>query len=684
MEFKKTIFGIAIFLLVALVIAGCQPETPVQNKEVQTLTFSNTDSYLSFVKEHENTNYYGRGIYELSDAVYKTADVQMDSGAAAPSTNDYSETNNQVSGVDEADIIKTDGNYIYTISGNTIFIVDAYPGEDAKVVFKKTFNDSSISNLFINGNKLAIMGTENNINEFDKIGILPNRGLSFIQIYDVSDKENPTLEKEYKFEGYYFEARMKGDQVYLLTTIYPKYRDVYPLPIIVEDSVVREMPVNKIHYLNINYNSPVFVNINKISLTDYALDSTSIAVENSENFYMSNENMYITSTEYINEYEIMQEATIDIMIPKLTETEKEQVRKIRATDSDVLSDYEKQSKILQIISEHLQYEPQEKQEELQDLVLNETQKRLTQYEHLEYTVINKVNLDLNFVANGKVPGHIINQFSMDEYDGVLRIGTTINRRWNSFNFKEAPQVDKESTSNVYALDENLKIMGKLEGLAPGEQIYSTRFIEGRLYMVTFKQVDPFFVIDLSDPYNIKNLGELKLPGFSRYLHPYDENTIIGLGRDATDEGRTKGIKISLFDVTDVANPKEVANFVTDERYAQTTAEYEHKAFLFSKEKNLLVIPAYYYDYQDQSNNYNGALVFNITKNNITLKGLIDHSTENNNNYWYYSPGVERSLYINDLLYTKSQSLIRINKISDLSSVKNVTLETSYTGPYPVY
>ena len=199
-------------------------------------------------------------------------------------------------------------------------------------------------------------------------------------------------------------------------------------------------------------------------------------------------------------------------------------------------------------------------------------------------------------------------------------------------------------------------------------------------MVTFRQVDPFFVIDLSDPANIKELGKLKIPGFSRYLHPYDENTIIGLGREATETGRQQGLKISLFDVSDVENPKETAKFAAKEQYASSTAEFEHKAFLFSREKELLAIPAYNYDFRKSGDNYNGAMVFKITKESIELRGIIDHSSGSGN---YYSPQVERSLYINELLYTKSEGLLRINKIDDLSKVKNIELTGSEGGPYTI-
>ena len=222
----------------------------------------------------------------------------------------------------------------------------------------------------------------------------------------------------------------------------------------------------------------------------------------------------------------------------------------------------------------------------------------------------------------------------------------------------------------------MEVLDHLKDLAEGERIYSTRFMGDRLYMVTFRQVDPFFVIDLSNPNNIEALGELKIPGFSRYLHPYDENTIIGIGRDATDMGTQQGLKISLFDVSDPANPKEIAKFEAEGRYSSSIAEYEHKAFLFSKQKNLLVIPAYSYDYQS-SDSYNGAMVFHITKNDIELRGLIDHTGKEGNRY---SPSVERSLYIEDLLYTKSPNLLRINDLeNDLDGVKNIYLTPDYVG-----
>jgi uncharacterized secreted protein with C-terminal beta-propeller domain len=415
----------------------------------------------------------------------------------------------------------------------------------------------------------------------------------------------------------------------------------------------------------------MFATISSINIKEplEEINSKSFLVEGSQNMYMSKENIYITYSEYINKNEVRENVMIDLLEGRLNEKQKKYIEKVKATDGDVLLPNEKRAKILQVYSEYIYSLDSKDQESIEDELEAKLAEKLEEFEAFEFTVINKISVDKTKiipVANNKVPGSVVNQFSMDEHNETFRIATTLNPRWSRYDKSR-----KISTNQIYTLDKNLKVLDRLEGLAEDERIYSTRFIGDKLYMVTFKQIDPFFVIDLSNPEDIKELGQLKIPGFSKYLHPYDESTIIGIGKDATDSGRTKGLKVSLFDVSDVSNPKEIASYISEERYAESTALYEHKAFLFSKEKNLLVIPSYNYNYQESSENYNGALVFDIRKDSITLRGLIDHSQGTER---YYQPSVERSLYIEDLLYTKSLGLLRINALDDLSSVKNITLQ----------
>jgi inhibitor of cysteine peptidase len=163
------------------------------------------------------------------------------------------------------------------------------------------------------------------------------------------------------------------------------------------------------------------------------------------------------------------------------------------------------------------------------------------------------------------------------------------------------------------------------------------------------------------------LGELKIPGFSNYLHPYDSNTVIGFGQETNEQGEQIGLKVSLFDVKNVKSPQSVADFVLQQQYVYSTAQWEHKAFLFSKEKNIMVIPASYYDWQNgenSNNSFNGALVFYIKRDaagaSIQLRAIINHILTATDQFW--DRQVERSLYIEDLLYTKSRCLLRVHTL----------------------
>ncbi len=678
---------------------------------VATNSFSSIDEFNEFIKKYQGGgNYYGgsmlRGEYAVTAAVdtqssleppvpgsVEEPSVKYDSDEGSGGIN-YSETNVQVVGVDEADILKTDGNYIYTITSNVLFIIKAYPGEEAEVVATIDYEENWPQSLFVNGDHMAVFGNFNDLDFFKDMDFRPTQGMTFFNIYDISDRANPKLVKEYKFEGSYFDARMSGDYIYYVVGNWPTYRPNWPTPILFDGVREIAMPVKDIYYFNIPYQSPQLVSVHAINIADpsAAVESKSVAAEGGQNLYMSKDNIFITYTEYIDEYELRNEIMMELLEDELTAADKELIEKIKATDNDVLSQYEKESKIIQVYYTCVEYLPRDEQEELWDEVEVLLEEKLDEFEYFEFTVINRIAVadgKIEIKGNGKVPGHIMNQFSLDEdtEDGVLRIATTISARWSMFG-----EMRMETTNSVYALDSDMNIIGKLEGLAETESIYSTRFIGDKLYMVTFRQVDPFFVIDLSDPKNIKEMGQLKIPGFSRYLHPYDENTIIGIGQEATETGRTTGLKISLFDVSDFENPKEIAKFVTDERYADSTALYEHKAFLFSKDKELLVIPAYSYDYGwewDEGGKsgaaYNGAFVFHITRDEIELRGLIDHSGSiaSDKYYYYYGSLVERSLYIENQLYTKSPHLLRINELEDLSSVKDITLETG-SPDFPIY
>ena len=314
-------------------------------------------------------------------------------------------------------------------------------------------------------------------------------------------------------------------------------------------------------------------------------------------------------------------------------------------------------------------------------------------------------LDLTFQAEGAVPGYIINQYSMDEYNGNFRVATTTTTgSWP----KESEQ------NNLYVLNMNLTVVGKLENMAPGESIYAARFMGDRCYLVTFKQTDPFFVIDLSNPQAPTVAGQLNIPGYSSYLYPYDANHVIGLGQvtSVVNGVESNNLKLSLFDVTDLNNPTEIANYTVQGNYTSSTALNDPHAFLFDQQNGLLVIPVSITDYQDTfvtvpPNNatgnvsppsaimtpalipasteyWQGAYVFNVNLNSgFTLQGNVTHINsslldssgfinENLNND-LQNDAITRSLYIDNTLYTVSNVEVKLNSLTNLTQIAETEL-----------
>lgn len=262
------------------------------------------------------------------------------------------------------------------------------------------------------------------------------------------------------------------------------------------------------------------------------------------------------------------------------------------------------------------------------------------------TTIYRVDVDelsMTVSAKGSVPGLLHDQFSMDESDGYLRVAVSSG-------------VWQHRSNAVYVLDSNLTTVGSITGIAVNETIQSSRFVGDKLYLVTFRQVDPLFVIDLSVPRVPKILGELTIPGFSTYLHPVDAGHILGIGSEGSS------VKISLFDVTNASNPREVSKFMVGNN-SYTSVGWEHKEVLFDAQKQLLVIPVMTYDptYWNYSSSF---YAFKVSAaSGISLRGTISH--DSSGYYWY---GCDRALYIGDYLYTISGTTVKANLLSDLSDV----------------
>jgi uncharacterized secreted protein with C-terminal beta-propeller domain len=534
---------------------------------------------------------------------------------------DYSNTNIQVEGVDEPDIVKTDGEYLYIVSGEEIVILKAYPGKEARVLSKIQMSLGT-QDLFLSDSRLVVFERGYTVNGYG----------TYVKVFDISNRSSPELVQNVSFSGHYVDSRLIDDYVYMVFIEYiwdwiylPESRESFRLlrlPVIVNNGEATKISVKGLCDIGYPAQSYGVTLVASLNLNDKTVRYKAYLTDGAQEMYVSENHIYLTgwNTAYF------------------------------ATNNVAMWN-----------------------------------------QWYQQTIIHRISIDegaSEYAGNGTVQGYILNQFSMDELEGYFRVATSESYR----------------QTNVYVLDEDLEVVGSLEGLAPNERMYSARFVGDRCYLVTFKKVDPFFVIDLSDPESPTVLGELKIPGYSEYLHPYDENHIIGLGIDAYDMGSFawfQGVKLSLFDVTDVENPTEISKYNIGDRGTTSPALHDHKAFMFSKSKNLLIIPISLFEIDESEyphgvppNAYGkfvwqGAYVFSLTlEDGFKFKGRITHSEngeEHRDCYWgwgvmWYVEGeavkstcVLRSLYIEDWIYTISEGMVKVNQMDSLTEIKAIEL-----------
>ena len=640
---KKLALTIAFVLMICILVIGLSRLSIKERGEIKT--FKDYQELENFLKE--NTFRYSM----MAETVERVPILAGD-GARM----DYSRTNVQVQGVDEADIVKTDGEYIYSIHGNSVIIVKAYPVNEMKVASKIEMNDYP-SEIFVEEDKLIVFGEKS----YSYMGIpyfpVFSYPKSFIKIYDVSDRQDPKLEKEIVISGSYVQSRMTDGYVYAIFTQPAYYHPSWPinLPEISVDGRSEVIEPGEIYYFGYPDSYYSFSTILSLDLGNLRHETKTFLLGDTQTVYASKSSLYIAYTKYYSMYDFYDEFVEEVIIPSSPEGLRQRIKEI----SPSLSKPERMIELQKAIDDYFMERPMELEEFYNKVSENYVKLERKIVKEKERTIVYKFSmdgLDISYKGRAEVSGRLHNQFSMDEYEGKFRMATTSG-------FGDYQEND------VYVFDEEMNIVSKLEGIAPGESIYSARFIGDKLYLVTFRQIDPFFVIDLTE--EPKVLGYLKLPGVSDYIHPYDEDHLIGFGRDADEEGRVKGIKISLFDVSDYSSPKEIYSYKFGEQGSYSQASYEHKAFLFSKEKHLLAVPATISD-GTRFYPWRGIVVFNIDLNDgISLKGKIDHGKQP---FWYNE--VKRSLYINDVLYTISDRMIKANSLEDLRELNRIELEES--------
>jgi inhibitor of cysteine peptidase len=693
---KLPIYSLAAILLSVLLIASIYsfsgdlnyPILNNNNGQVSSMsTFPSYTALKDFLKTSTGSS--------PSDTYDSRFGISAQSPTAAPnlaestvggtSTKDYSATNIQVSGVDEADKVKTDGNYLYMIGNNTVYILDANP-QNAKVLFKIPYENAYLAGIYLNENtsKLIVLGSQyipytytNGIDVQPSFStdLYPywNSGTSFVHIYDITDKSRPTLASNFTMTGNYVNSRMIEGYIYAIVNQNAYLVNETPvLPMVKSGTAMTEIAPTNIYYTNFTdtyYSYTTFLAFNLQSL-DLKPSSMTIMMGGAGTIYVSQNNIYVTYPSYT--YQLLKApiGTGDVrigIVPQDSFQEKTSIYRIAVSGSS-----------------------------------------------------------MTFAAQGNVTGNVLSQYAMDENNDYFRIATT------AYSYSSATGTSTQQ-NNVYVLDINLQTVGKLENLGTGENFHAARFMGDRCYLVTFQRTDPLFVIDLSQPTNPRLLGELIIPGYSDYLHPLDQTHLIGLGKDAVAaEGNFAwylGLKLSIFDVADVNNPKEIAKFNIGDRGTSSEALYEPKAFLFDSAKGLLVLPVDLYLINQTATSmingipekalpplapttsstlttpsggigtgssspstygqfvWQGVYIFKVSlTNGFELRGNItqmdnaaalmnDPALITRSSYQWvdYNHFITRSLYIESVLYTLSETRVQLNSLDTFEQIARIEL-----------
>lgn len=271
---------------------------------------------------------------------------------------------------------------------------------------------------------------------------------------------------------------------------------------------------------------------------------------------------------------------------------------------------------------------------------------------------NLTNTGARYVASGSVAGSVLNQFSMHDYDDTFFVATTEGASW------WGSRDTSKSKVTAFVPDvktKTLRKVGEVGNLGVGERIFAVRFRNDVAYVVTFRQVDPLYIIDLSEPTNLRVTGELKIPGYSSYLHYVSNGRVLGVGREATLDGRTTGAKVSLFDVSNKSNPIELSTWTLEGSYSN--AEWDHRAFLYWQQERVAVMPVSVYSYP---NSFTGAIVLDVSDAKITERGRVTHKI---NKGW--TPSIDRNMIIGRInLWSMSSEILQVNNIKKLNKISS--------------
>ena len=685
-------FGLTIGAM-ALVVAGCtgsdggsDPSGGERNGSNQGVVepfsddivlvgaltpFNACDDLLDYVIEHgqELVGPWGLGggfgfWYSVGgdDAAEQSAADGAVTGLAGPAPRaanapqegvDYSGTNVQEAGVDEPDSVKTDGEYLYLVRGQSLEIVDV-TGDEPEVTSSIELGGWD-QTLLRSGDRLLVMGhVEGGRRPLGGDAIWGGGGGTALMLYDISDKTDPELVSTLQLDGQVVSARLIDGVARVVLRAEPvglafvtpegsglrSERDATEQnqEIIAESTIDNWVP----YYIHTTADGAEddgsllpcdrlshpddFAGLGTTSVLsldlsdDLSPDGSAGVLAGSGTVYASDDRLYVATNQWVNWEALTGSA-------------------LRDFEDDYITD-------------------------------------------LHAFDISDPN-GARYAGSGSVRGHVLNQWAMSEYDGVLRVATTDGSPWG---WDGSGPVSESFVTTFAEQDGALMELGQVGGLGKDERIYAVRFMGDVGYIVTFRETDPLYTLDLSDPAQPEVLGELKILGYSAYLHPIDEGLILGVGQDADERGRTQGTQLSLFDVSDLANPERIHQVTLEG--AQSQVEWNHHAFLHWPSTGLTVIPyqSWLWDEATETESIdNGAVAYELgLGTGFDEAGRLTHvpaeiTDSNDPRYWDVSwqAAIQRSIVIGDTLYTISELGVKGSDLDTLADESWLPLPTQY-------
>lgn len=644
---NKTFTWMLCLSLAFGMLSGCGspgngPDTPAPVKTAaaaqQAVYLSSYDqAYAAIQTAAKNQNGRAYGLMRSGAAMNDAAEAPMEPEAAPEATMmapqgedaggmDYSGTNVQVDGIDEQDIVKTDGQYIYLLRSGELVILRA-AGADTEVLSQTQIgidwqneagNEQEYSEqykwpsgMYVANGRVIVLSScysyhsyrENDVWNYD------SQDYTCVDLYDVSDPEQPVLAESLGQDGSLQDSRLNGDRLYLVTGWYADdpqaERPETYVPAVYRGGERSLIAPGDICICPRN-ESARYTNVSVINVNAGEIEKTQSLLGGGDTVYMNDASLYLANS---------------------------------VTRTDESDPYTKS--VYTVVD----------------------------YENTACTELIRFDIadgTLTYVASGEVDGFLHDQYSMDEQDGNLRIVTTASSYHYSvytdeeMDFTNYVSGDSAGSNALYILDPSLDVIGSITDLAPDEQVYSVRFNGDYGYFCTFETVDPLFAVDLSEPTAPKVLSALKIPGFSDYLHVWSDGRLFGLGQNTRTEGQgddqwitTDGMKLSMFDTSDPTDVTECANLALDADYSE--ALYNPRAILVSHDRNLIAFPAddgyliYGYDEQD----------------GFALKAEV----QLDDGFAWNS----RGLYIGDLFYVVSEERVSVIDLNSLALTATIPI-----------